>query len=83
MCSISTTCVAIDSDGYVRQTTDTLESCTSFVLVDAQQYSKFLEPVLSPSDIAYVFGWGFGAVVIIGYFGGYGVGIAKKLINKI
>lgn len=76
-------CVAVDVDGYVRQTTDSIETCTASVLVDAQQYNQLLEPVLSPSDIAYVFGWGFGAVVVIGYFGGYGVGIAKKLINKI
>ena len=76
-------CVAVDADGYVRQTTDSIQTCTASFLIDAQQYNKLLEPVLSPSDIAYVFGWGFGAVVVIGYFGGYAVGIAKKLINKI
>lgn len=74
-------CVAVDVDGYVRQTSESVEACQSLVLMDYAQYNILAEPLLEPLDIAYVFAWGFGAVVVLGYFGGYATGIAKRLIR--
>ena len=76
-------CVAPDVDGFIRKTVDSLDTCTSMILMDSAQYHLAIEPVLNSADIAYVFGWGFAGVVIIGYFGGYLIGIAKSLIRKI
>lgn len=76
-------CVSVDESGYVRQTVEAVQNCTSHVLVDASQYSLIVEPVLNSSEIASVFTWGFASVVVLGYFSGYAVGIAKTIINKL
>ena len=76
-------CVGVNSEGWIYKTSETIDACTEFVLVGAEQYRLSVEPALNPADIAYVFAWGFASVVVLGYFGGYAVGIAKSLINKI
>lgn len=78
-----TICVDVDSGGYLREVVLDDSICSSFVLVHSSDYVSLGESELAPADIAYVFSWGFGAVVVLGYFGGYFVGIAKKIINKI
>lgn len=74
-------CVAVDAGGFIRQTNESVEACSNLVLMDYAQYNILAEPLLDPVDIAYVFAWGFGAVVVLGYFGGYAIGIAKRLIK--
>ena len=78
-----TACVDIDSNGYLIANGQTADNCQSYVLVSAPHYEILVEPVLDADSIAYVFGWGFGAVVVIGYFGSFAVGVAKSVINKL
>ena len=61
-----TACVDIDSNGYLIANGQTADNCQSYVLVSAPHYEILVEPVLDADSIAYVFGWGFGAVVVIG-----------------
>ncbi|HCT2505482.1 hypothetical protein J4G63_21340 [Aeromonas sobria] len=38
---------------------------------------------IAPSDIAIMFSWAFGAVVVLGWFPGFAIGVAKKVINLL
>ncbi|WP_323117023.1 hypothetical protein [Klebsiella quasivariicola] len=38
---------------------------------------------IAPSDVALVFSWAFGAVVVLGWLPGYCIGIAKKVISLV
>lgn len=83
-------------NGKVSVTGASPSSCGGYVILNSAEYqvitqanAHLQEPDLSgsvdfdvmPADIAYVFSWGFGAVLFF-WFLGYSVGIAKGLINK-
>jgi hypothetical protein len=77
-----TICVAVSEEGFLYQTDLPITECTSMVIQSVGEYNtSHIE--LSPADIATVFAWSFGAVVVVGYFGGYVIGLAKRLINLI
>ncbi len=41
------------------------------------------QPILTGEAMTAAFGFGFFAVVVVGYFGSYGYGLAVKMINMI
>ncbi|PMM24926.1 hypothetical protein [Vibrio lentus] len=75
-------CIDKTVDGFLYVTETKLETCTTYVLQAADEYN-LSHVTVSPSDIGLVFTWSFGAVVVIGYLGGYVIGIAKKLIRLV
>lgn len=80
--SLSGVCVLIDSNGYLITSDTAVESCDSFILTSAAEYNFIFEPVIDPVQISYVFGWGFGAV-ILGFSLGFALKAAVKTIDLI
>ena len=52
-------------------------------LRDGQYILKQSTVDIAPSDIAIMFSWAFGAVVVLGWFPGFAIGVAKKVINLL
>lgn len=52
------------------------------VIQTAEEYKQSTLDI-APSDIALIFSWAFGAVVIIGWLPGFAISVAKKIINLV
>lgn len=79
-----TTCVALDPEGFIYATTTPVAECESYILISPTEYHMATQVFeVSPSDISYVFSWGFGAVVLFGLGTPYAVKIARRLIALI
>lgn len=77
-------CTLVDESGYVRQSVQSVEECTGYVLVSPSEYHATANTFApTSSGVASAFMWGFGAVVVVGYLSAYAVGVAKQVINKI
>jgi hypothetical protein len=77
-------CTLVDESGYVRQSVQSVEECTGYILVSPSEYHATVDTFAPTSEgIATAFSWGFGSVVVIGYLSAYAVGVAKRLINLI
>lgn len=76
-------CTEITSEGFVVANGLTASDCVNYVLIDAHQYQIAVEPLVTPGEIASAFSWGFGSVVVLGWFSGYAIGIAKRVIRLI
>lgn len=72
-------CVSVDSDGYVKQTG--FSDCLDYVLVSSSDYQAAFNSQINALDITTAFTWGFAAVVVTGWFAGYSIGIAKRVIR--
>lgn len=78
------TCSLVDEAGYVRQAVQSVEECTSYILVSSAEYHSTVDTYAPTSaGVASAFTWGFGSVVVLGYFSAYAIGIAKQVIHKI
>lgn len=75
-------CIEKTVDDFLYVSETSIENCSSYVLQTADEYNLSHVSV-SPSDIGLVFAWAFGAVVVVGYFGGFVIGIAKKMIRLV
>lgn len=76
-------CAVVQFDGTLKLTNDSVSNCSSYVVLDSSDYSLMVSSYsVQPSEIAYVFSWGFG-VVLFFWFLGYSIGIAKGVINKV
>jgi len=77
-------CAAVDNEFFVRQSVQTLDECTGYVLVAPSEYRAATDAFTpTPEGVATAFMWGFGAVVVLGYFSSYAIGVAKMVIRKI
>ncbi len=73
-------CIAVNEQGFLYQTDIPVKECSSMIVQTAEEYKQSTVDI-APSDIAIMFSWAFGAVVIIGWFPGFAIGVAKKVIN--
>ncbi|MGF1868454.1 single-stranded DNA-binding protein [Photobacterium indicum] len=77
-------CVNTTSDGFLVATSEPIQNCSTYVMVTANEYQTWFEQYgLTNTAMGQAFGLGFTAVVIVGYFGAYAVGIAKKVISLV
>lgn len=76
-------CVAVNSNDTLQATTISPADCTSYVLVDANEYQLMLQTVdITPLSIAESFGWGFATYISFWWFG-FVIKNAKMVIKKI
>lgn len=77
-------CTLVDEAGYVRQSVQSVEECTGYILVSPSEYHATVDTFAPTSaGITSAFLWGFGSVVVVGYLSAYAVGVAKQVINKL
>lgn len=77
-------CVDINEQGFLFATASPISECTSYILISRSNYDSFLSGLtVTAEDIATSFSFGFMAVIVVGYFAAWPVGIAKSLINKL
>lgn len=75
-------CISVDEENILRLSNNSIDECNSYVLLTSVEFQSTTDVFTpTPEAISIAFSWGFGAVVIVGYFSAYAVGIAKKLIN--
>lgn len=73
-------CVAFNEQGFIYKVESPLTECSSMVIQTVAEYKQSTIDI-APSDVALIFSWAFGAVVVIGWLPGYCIGIAKKVIS--
>ncbi len=78
-------CISVNAENMlILQPSVSVEDCTSMVIADASTYKYAIQSYqYDPIEMAEIFGFGFGSVVVIGYFAGWVIGIAKRLISMI
>lgn len=65
------------------QVSDSVESCTGYILVTSDEYSSYFETFnVSSAEIATAITFGF-SIVVTAYFSAYPIGIVKKMLNKL
>ena len=75
-------CVELDVNNTLVANSNTVENCTTFLLMEKQDYNILVQPLtISPDQILYVFAWGFTAVLTFWFFG-YVVGVIKSVIRQ-
>ena len=79
-------CVEALNNGRLRDTQQSIEDCTNFVIYTLEEYEQLLQSaqnaLISPEDIAYVWIWGFGSI-LIPWSIAYAIMWAKKTINLL
>ena len=76
-------CVTVNNDNFLQATTTSPADCTSYVLVDANEYQLMLQSYeITPLSIAESFGWGFATYISFWWFG-YVIKNARMVIRKI
>lgn len=76
-------CTQVNADGFLQATATSAQECTSYVLVDANEYALMLMSYdISASSIAAAFTWGFGTYISFWFFP-YCVKSARKVINLL
>ena len=57
-------CFFLDTDGLLKQSTQSVEECTGYVLISPTEYVGFYDTVgLNPEDALIAFAWGAGSIV--------------------
>ena len=78
-------CLVQDSNGYLfLDESTTLENCgdASFIVLQKSDYQEFLNySNVTAGEITEAFGFGFAAVLVVGWGSTYAVRIALKLIR--
>ncbi|PCJ23735.1 MAG: hypothetical protein COA94_08065 [Rickettsiales bacterium] len=75
-------CVELDVNNTLVANSQTVENCTTFLLMEKQDYNILVQPLtISPEQIGFVFAWGFSAVLTFWFFG-YVVGVIKSVIRQ-
>lgn len=79
-------CYEIGNNGTlqaVQMNTDNTCPTGSFVMMQQADYSLMVQAYeITPEQVFTVFSWGFGVVLLFWFFG-YGIGVAKKVISKL
>ena len=58
------TCVLVDESGYLRESTQTVEECTSHIVISPTEYKTYFDSVgLNPEDATLAFVWGAGTML--------------------
>ncbi len=77
-------CVVINSENLLQVTSDTLETCSDYILLSKQDYTFWFDALtITPTDIGSAISFGIFIVFGMGYLQTYAVGIGLKLIRKI
>ncbi|MFA7254441.1 MAG: hypothetical protein WC107_07905 [Patescibacteria group bacterium] len=75
-------CTFFNAEGFLVQSTQSVNDCTGHILVSPTEYNLMVQSVeINPADVTAVFGITFGWVVLLGALS-YKVKIAKQTINK-
>lgn len=69
-------------DGSMVSSMETLDNCSGYWLSSAHDIRTLSIVDLTPSDVASAFAFGVSSVLVF-WFAGYGVKIARELISKI
>lgn len=75
-------CVGSNEQGFLYKLDTPVTECSSMVIQTVEEYKQSTVDI-APADIAIMFSWAFGAVVVLGWFPGYAIGVAKKLIRLL
>lgn len=75
-------CVDFNEQGFIYRVETPLSECSSMVIQTVAEYNQSTIDI-APSDVALIFSWAFGAVVVLGWLPGYCIGIAKKVISLV
>lgn len=74
-------CAAFTTEGFLMQSTQSVDDCTGFILVSPTEYRLAVQSIeISPADVLEVFGIVFGWVVFLGYLS-FKVKVAKGVIK--
>lgn len=79
--SVYAQCVQLQ-DGYLVSSMETLDTCTGYWLSSAHDTRNLSLVDLTASDVAAAFMFGASSVLVF-WFAGYGVKLARVLISKI
>lgn len=78
------TCVYIDAFGTVRNSSDPVEDCNTFILVNPAEYQAYeltsLWQIQDAADVLYLYSWGMGAI-LMPWALAYAIRAAKKAIR--
>lgn len=79
-------CVEFDQAGVINSTTDTIQTCTGYVLLSANEYQEYLMlnslfQIPSSQDLADFFGLIY-ATILISYFLAFMIGKIYSMIKK-
>lgn len=75
-------CILVNEQGFLYRTDTPVKECSSMIIQTVEEYNQSTVDI-APSDIAIMFSWAFGAVVVLGWFPGFAIGVAKKVINLL
>lgn len=75
-------CVAFNEQGFIYKVDTPITECSTMVIQTVTEYNQSTIDI-APSDVALIFSWAFGAVVVLGWLPGYCIGIAKKVISLV
>lgn len=79
-------CITINALGSVQPINANPDgSCPqdAFIVLNNADYSLMVQAYqVTPEQVFQVFTWGFGVVLLFWFFG-YGIGVAKKVISKL
>jgi hypothetical protein len=79
-------CITINVFGSVQlvnANSDGTCPTNAYILLNNADYAMMVQAYeITPEQVFQVFSWGFGVVLLFWFFG-YGIGVAKKVISKI
>lgn len=76
-------CLVPDGSGIMSATLDTVETCAGVIALDATEFSMYQQAMaLTPEQVLYLFGWGFGTVMLFWFFG-FVIGSGKKGVRSL
>lgn len=75
-------CTFFNADGFLVQSTQSVNDCTGHILVSPTEYNLMVQSVeIDPSEVSAVFGITFGWVVLLGALS-YKIKVAKRTVSK-
>lgn len=79
-------CITINVFGSVQRVNANPDgSCPTdaFIILNNADYAMMVQAYqVTPEQVLQVFTWGFGVVLLFWFFG-YGIGVAKRVISKL
>jgi hypothetical protein len=76
-------CIYLNADGTLSATSETLEQCSGYVLVPANEALNYVNSIqITAFEISEAFTWGFGLVIFFGFLS-FKIKAARMVINKI
>lgn len=68
-------CVGSNEQGFLYKLDTPVTECSSMVIQTVEEYKQSTVDIAR--GIAIMFSWAFGAFVVLGWFPGYAIGVAK------